>query len=415
MQWWDAEKMHQYQMKRAAALVEHAYRTTGFYRQRLDAVWYRPGTPHIPERFTELPIITRADIQAAGESIFSRQIPQSHGRLLAGKTTGSTGRPLMYRGTRLVESLWNTLTLREHLWHRRDFGATTAIVRAGTMDQTLPNWGHPTNKVFRTGACFTLDIRTDIARQVEWLQAHKPGYFLTHPSNLRAIGHYCLKQRVRLEGLRQVRCVGEIVDTSLRELCRAAFDVPLVDMYSACETGYIALQCPESENYHVQVETMLVEVLDETGKPCKPGGMGRVVLTVLHNFAMPLIRYEIGDYAVAGPPCPCGRGLPVLERIVGRQRNLLVLPDGRRYWPLVGYKTWMDIAPIEQAQFLQKNLQTIEAKLVTSRPLTPDEQSGFTNTVQSALGHPFQIEISYHLELARSPGGKFEDFITLVE
>jgi phenylacetate-coenzyme A ligase PaaK-like adenylate-forming protein len=61
-----------------------------------------------------------------------------------------------------------------------------------------------------------------------------------------------------------------------------------------------------------------VEVLDEEGRPCAPGETGRVVATSLNNFAMPLIRYETGDTAEVGAPCPCGRGLPVLTRIMGR-------------------------------------------------------------------------------------------------
>ena len=76
-----------------------------------------------------------------------------------------------------------------------------------------------------------------------------------------------------------------------------------------------------------------MEVLDNHGRPCKEGETGRVVLTDLHNFTMPLIRYEIGDYAEVGPPCACGRGLPVLARILGRSRNMLTLPAGDRIWP----------------------------------------------------------------------------------
>src|SRR6185295_14515719 len=97
--------------------------------------------------------------------------------------------------------------------------------------------------------------------------------------------------------------------------------VGVVDVYSSEECGQIALQCPEHEQYHVQSESVLVEVLDDEGRPCAPGTIGRVVLTTLQNFAMPLIRYDIGDFAEPGPACPCGRALPVLTRIVGRVRN----------------------------------------------------------------------------------------------
>ena len=78
----------------------------------------------------------------------------------------------------------------------------------------------------------------------------------------------------------------------------------------------------------MQAENVLLEIIDAAGNPLPPGNVGRVVITVLHNLAMPLIRYEIGDYAAFGGECTCGRGLPVLERIVGRARNMLRLPDG---------------------------------------------------------------------------------------
>ena len=105
-------------------------------------------------------------------------------------------------------------------------------------------------------------------------------------------------------------------------------------MYSSQEVGYIALECPTGESYHVQAENVLVEVLDDQDRPCSPGDVGRVVVTALHNFATPLLRYDIGDYAEVGAPCPCGRGLPALRRIMGRQRNMALLPTaaaaGRR-------------------------------------------------------------------------------------
>src|SRR5215510_10900500 len=98
----------------------------------------------------------------------------------------------------------------------------------------------------------------------------------------------------------------------------------------------MALQCPDHEHYHVQTECILLEVLDTHGGPCAPGRAGLVVATPRHAFAMPLVRYVVGDYAEVGPPCPCGRGLPVLARIMGRTRNRLVLETGESYWPSFG-------------------------------------------------------------------------------
>ena len=115
-----------------------------------------------------------------------------------------------------------------------------------------------------------------------------------------------------------------------------AWGVPLSDMYSGREVGYLALQCPQHDHYHVMSEGNFLEVLGDDGRPCQPGETGRVVVTTLHNYVMPLIRYEIGDFAEVGEPCPCGRGLPVLTRILGRQQNMLTLPTGESRWTQIG-------------------------------------------------------------------------------
>jgi phenylacetate-CoA ligase len=195
-----------------------------------------------------------------------------------------------------------------------------------------------------------------------------------------------------------------------RDTLRAAWGVRVVDMYSAQEVGYLALQCPESERYHVQAEGVLMEVLDEHGEPCDPGKTGRVVVTDLHNFTMPFIRYDIGDFATVGAPCSCGRGLPVLDAIVGRVRNMLVLPDGQRRFPRIGATALASVAPIKQYQFVQTASDCIEARLVVARPLDSAAEARVTEVLHAKLGYPFRIVFRYGGSIARDPSGKFEDF-----
>jgi phenylacetate-CoA ligase len=161
---------------------------------------------------------------------------------------------------------------------------------------------------------------------------------------------------------------------------------------------------------------VVVEVLREDGTPCQPGEVGRVVVTSLHNFAMPLIRYEILDYAELGAPCPCGRSLPVLKRILGRTRNLLTLPDGSRYMPKTTGATVQasQVAPVEQIQVIQHSVELVEIKLAVARPLHPAEEQQVIGIFQEALGHPFTIQLTRVDHIPRSAGGKFEDFISHV-
>jgi len=184
-----------------------------------------------------------------------------------------------------------------------------------------------------------------------------------------------------------------------------------VDLYTAREVGYIALQCPDHEHYHTQSENLLVEILDESGNPCEAGETGRVVVTTLHNYATPLIRYDIGDFAQVGAPCPCGRGLAVIERILGRVRNMLVPPNGERYWPSMNLNTVHRIAPVLQLQSAQVGLNELEIRLVVRRPLTRAEESVLIEHIAANLPDRLGIVLRYVSEIARSPAGKFEQFV----
>jgi phenylacetate-CoA ligase len=174
------------------------------------------------------------------------------------------------------------------------------------------------------------------------------------------------------------------------------------------------VQCPDTELLHIQSETMMVEILDEIGAPTPPGEVGRVVVTNLHNFAMPLIRYEIRDFAEPGGPCPCGRGLPTIRRVVGRLRNMLVLPSGEKRWPLTGFHDFRDIAPIRRYQIVQKSVEQLEVRFVVDRPLVVAEEDKLRATIQNAIGHPFDIYFVYVDDMPNTPGGKFEEFISEV-
>jgi len=301
-------------------------------------------------------------------------------------------------------------TLREQLWHRRDFDRKYAVIRTVPDNVVMPAWGLATEVAFRTGSCAFLKIDTNVSAQVEWLKQQDPNYLLSYGSNLGALARHCLEHGVSLPRLKEVGSIGEIVTPDLRAECRRAWGVKLVDLYSAQEVGYIALQCPEHDCYHVQSENVLVEILNAQGRPCAPGEIGRVVVTALHNFATPLIRYDIGDYAEPAKPCPCGRGLPALQRIMGRSRNMLVLPNGERRWPVTGCREYVAPWLLRQFQFVQKNLEDIEVRLVTARPLTVEEESDLKRKIVAGLGHPFRLHFICCDEIPRAPGGKYEDF-----
>jgi len=409
-EWWPAARIEAQQFAQLAEILRHARDTVPFYRRGFGERGYGAGSAVAPEDFRRLPLLTRHDVQLSFDEILSASPPAEHGKLIDGQTSGSTGTPVRFKGTELSRFMWEVFTLRDVFWHQRDLAAKYGVIRMGVQEVVQPGWSAATEVAFSTGPAAFLPVDTELSRQVKWLEAQQPAYLLTYASNLHALALYCLERGTAMPFLREVGSLGEVVSDEIRRDCERAWNVSLVDMYTAQEVGYIALQCPNYEHYHVQSENVLVEILREDGVPCGPGEVGRVVVTTLHNFAMPLIRYDIGDYAEVGDACPCGRGLPVLKHIRGRVRNMLTLPNGEKRWPLVGCRGYGEPWLIRQFQFTQRSLEEIEVKLVTGRALTPQEEAGLKQSIIDSLGHPFRLKLVYCDAIERNSGGKFEDF-----
>lgn len=421
-QGWPPELLRERQWRQAQRLLAHACQTSAAYRERFAAAGL-PGDGRIAQdQWSRVPVLSRAELQADYAALRSSRVPADHGAVAEDQTSGSTGRPVRFAKTALADLFWRAFTLRDHLWHGRDFSRTLAVIRAYPKGQAQApegarrnGWGEATDGVYPTGPARLLSIETDVERQLDWLLRQDAEYLLTYPTNLRALVQLSRERGVVPARLSEVRTVSESLDADLRALVRDAWNVPLTDMYTTREAGYLALQCPQHAHYHVMAEGVLLEVLDAENRPCAPGGIGRVVVTVLHNFALPLIRYAIGDYAEVGGPCPCGRGLPVLTRILGRSRNMLMLPDGSRHWPRFGYAGFAGIAPIRQLQLVQHSLEEIEARLVVAASLSPDQEVRLAAHLQESLGYPFRMRFTYMDSIPRSAGGKYEDVLSLID
>lgn len=426
-QWWSQETLLDRQLEQFGVLAAYAYHHSPFFRTRFDQAGLDVNqSPDVQKTWTaashaKIPLLTRAELMQAADQIRCRAVPREHGATHEVQTSGSTGQMISVLRTEVTQLFWMALTMRDHLWHRRDFSASLVAIKALTPSMDDPSvaarngWGPPATLLLDTGPSYTQPLAMDVAQQAAWLIRRNPNYLLTYPSNLSALLDQFKKWGSFPPALRQIRTIGETLSADTRERCRRLGEVEVVDMYSSQEAGIIALQCPVSGLYHVQCESLLVEVLDDDGQPCKPGEVGRIVITDLHNFATPIIRYEIRDYAEVGPPCPCGRGLQTLARIMGRRRNMVVFPNGERHWPRVGAYRFREVAAIKQYQVVQHALDDIEVRLVVEQPLSNEQETRLTAIIHSALGHAFPLRFNYFSqELAKTRGGKFEEFVSLV-
>ena len=409
------------QMEALRRLLVHAAGSVSYYRERPAYADIARNGVLTAELWQRLPILGRAAVQAAGTALRSEAMPSEHGPVNSVATAGSTGSPVKVLGTSVTELFWKVVTLRDMVWHQRDTHLTLAAIRADPAEQipaeglVLPNWAPFLESVSPSGQCVLLAITHDVPAQALWLVDHRPAYVLSLPSNLLALAEHFLATGAGLPGLRQVWTYGEVVPPELRPACARAWGVELVDMYSCQEAGYLALQCAEAHSYHVQSEVVHLEILDGTGQPCRPGEVGRVVVTALHNYATPLLRYELGDYAEMGGRCACGRSLPVINRIVGRERNMWIGPDGLRMWPVFPSAAWQHISAIRRLQLVQHTVGSIEARVVGPRMLSGGEEEDLATQLRRYFPWDFELTFTYLRGIDRTTAVKFEEFVSLVE
>ena len=393
-------------------LAHHAQYTAGF-RERLSAAHLTVADLDTVDTLPRLPVLRRADLQGAGPAPFAALVPLDHLPTRESRTSGSTGQPVVIRRTRVNALLNEAATLRDHAWWKRP-------ANGGRITMIRPQFARvaevPAVRGSTTNVAQQIPITTDITEQARLIAAFRPEVLLAYPSNLAALIDLWEAAAEGPPGLRHLKSIGETVSDALRVRARAVLDLPVEDNYSSEEMGCIAVQCPASGRYHTMAEMHHVEVLRDDGSACAAGETGRLVITDLHNLATPMIRYAIGDWAEAGGPCACGRHLPTLARILGRERNLVRLPDGRRHWPLVGFQRFPEAAPVRQYQVVQRSLSEVDLRVSTDAPLTAGQRERLAAIVRDALGHPFEVRVEEHRDpLPVGPGGKFEEFVCRVD
>jgi phenylacetate-CoA ligase len=411
-QWWPHERLLEHQFRQVRALAAHAIAHSPYYRSHLEQSGLEGVSALTPQTFLRWPVLKKSEVQPNFARLRAAQYPKEHGASFETSTSGSTGEPTCVVHSEIVRFLAHALALRDHLWQERDFSAKFAAIRVKMERAVSRGWGAAFDAAFATGPLATLSSSTDVDEQLDWLVEQRPAYLFTYPSNLHAL---VLRSRETGKvplGLRQAICFGETLPEGLAELVGQTWHAGFADTYSCMEFGVIALQCPRHGGYHVQSESVYVETLRDDGSPCLPGETGRVVVSSLHNFPMPLLRYELGDYAEVGATCPCGRGLPVLRRIAGRTRNMARDPAGRRFWPAIQAGAWLRIAPLRKIQLVQRSIGEVEVRFVMERDLSAEETTALRAQVQERLEYPFDVSFARVTEIPRTPGGKFEDFIS---
>jgi phenylacetate-CoA ligase len=416
-QWLSAEELTLYQRPLIERLVRHAATQTEFYPERLAALFHGADarTAQIDLAcWPSVPIIDRADVIQYVDQMKARQVPQDTGGIRQGESSGSTGRKLVHLRSEIADVIANCMWDRVYELFELNLSGSLAFI---TYDKdgryayphggTARCWNHTNPEA----EVHILDVGASPAAQLDWLERVRPAHVMTYPMMLREVAELALARSSALR-LETFISTGEILDASDRAAIERAFGCRVIDVYGVREIGQVAFQCPDGAGYHFCSEAVLCELVDDQGAPVRPGEFGRVVVTALYNYAMPFIRYEIGDYAQASvSPCSCGRGLPSIDHIGGRTRNMLVLPDGSKR--RVVFDWISQSLSYRQIQIVQKTIYSIEIRYLPESSAEPD-LADLTRLLREKFFPGVTVELVPVKRIERGAGMKFEQFISQV-
>ena len=406
-QWWSPEVLRQQQWQRLCKIVKYAYDHCSYYQSHYGNLEF-DGILRNWEDFYHLPLLTKRDIRDNAAFLLSDQFQRSN--LVEAKTGGSTGTALTLYFDKKCQEMRNAAAMRSDRWAGWDIGMKVAAI-----------WGNPPiadtlKKKLRNALLDhfiyldTMSINEMSVRQfLEDWRRQQSQFIFGHAHSI-----YILATYLKRLGIENLRPRGVIATSMMllepeRQVIETIFNCQVTNRYGCEEVGLIACECEQHEGLHLNIDHLIIEFLKDDGTEAAFGEEANIVVTDLINHGMPLIRYKVGDLGVSSNrKCACGRGLPLMERIVGRQADFLKGPDGSLVAGVsLVERTLTAIPGIEQMQLIQDDLKKICVKLVQGSDFNQLSQSKLHDELKLVFGVDVLIEIQIVPTLDQTVSGKY--------
>jgi phenylacetate-CoA ligase len=217
-------------------------------------------------------------------------------------------------------------------------------------------------------------------------------------------------------GLKGIVCTAEMIHDYQRATMEKAFGCPVISEYGAAETGIISYECTQ-RRHHISDDCVLVEVVDQDGRPLPRGEVGQVTVTVLNSFSAPVIRYQLGDFAsLSHDTCDCGVNLSLIEEVIGRTSGVIVTPQGTCFHSIAVYYIMKDYADqfggVRQFRVRQTAINRLEFHIAADREFSDESRQWLERRARAKFGNEMIIEFFVHERLDRTAAGKLRDFET---
>ncbi len=409
-QWWSWSEIQALQMRKLSALIEHAYANVPFYRRRFDEAGVRPRDIQAPADLAHLPLLTKREIQDHLDKLLAGGVNRH--RLRENHTGGSTGHPLAFYQDARFQAWADADQLRNYRMAGYQLGMRWAFLWGSDYDaMEHKGWrGQLKDRVvYNTLWVNTFDLTVDtLAQAATQLVVFQPEMLVAYVSSATLLAR--LVRDTGIEGIqpRAIQTSAEVLTPDDRRLLEETFGCSVFDRYGCREVYNIAHECADHQGLHVLAENNLVEFLDADGRPAAPGTIGRIVVTNLNNYAMPFIRYEVGDLGIPSPrACVCGRGLPLLDSVVGRTTDMITSPSGKLLHGEFFTHLFYKLNGIYQFRVVQETPADLCVQVVPAPGFDQQTSFAFLEDAIHRHGDPaFQVRLELHDHLPQALSGK---------
>lgn len=391
-QWRDPEKLVAIQNGKLKSIVQTAYQNVSYYRRLFDECNLSPASIQTIGDLEKIPITTKADLQRCAEEEILNKLFAIE-TLTSEHSSGSMGQPFRVYYDPLYRSVRNMLFLRGLIAVGYRIGHKVLLVtEPGKKNKSFLRW-------------YYSSILNPPERLITELNREKPDLLYGCKTSLVSMAEFVRDTRIRVHCPKRIVSTAEILNPESRALLERVFSAKVFDFYGSTEMGLVGWECKPGEGYHLSVDSVIVEFLPIP----ENSGLSRMVMTNLDLNAMPLIRYESGDLGLPGPleRCPCGRGLPRLQRVEGRQNDCLKMRDGRKISPYRLTCAIEKIAGILKYQVIQTDWDDFTVRI---RLAGKDEtliSALIQETLHSILGAEIRLKLDYGAPLKARAGSKF--------
>ncbi|HHZ88704.1 MAG TPA: phenylacetate--CoA ligase family protein [Chromatiaceae bacterium] len=407
VQWWSRDDIEALQVERLRSLLVHAKSQVPYYQRLFSEHGFSPESVKRIDDLQQLPFLTKAEIREHSDDLKANNAVG----IARFNTGGSSGAPLIfYIGRRRVShdvaAKW-----RATRWWGVDIGDPEIVV-----------WGSPIelgsqdrvrairDKLLRTRLLSAFEISDSKLDQfVEEIKQVRPKMLFGYPSALSLIARHAECRGVDMSqlGIKVAFVTSERLYDEQRADIERVFGCPVANGYGGRDAGFIAHQCPQG-GMHITADDIIVELIDQEGRPVADGMPGEIVVTHLATHDYPFIRYRTGDIAVMSTDtCACGRGLPMLQEIQGRATDFIRAADGTMMHGLALIYVLRDVESVETFKIIQESKTLLRVLLVANADFSDTDNMTILSGLQKRMGEGVDVVIERVDEIPAEKSGKF--------